>query len=139
MKKFLKIASIIVVLLGVAGYAAWHFGTNIASAKLMEKAVSSLDNETLEEVRTYIESDAKVQELISEVATTDPETLPFQTMGEATRVLITKVGVNRLLDISEKAQNGSISKDEVLSEIEGNLSEDEISALKYVLYKELNK
>ena len=139
MKKFLKVAAIIVVLLGAGGYAAWHFGTNIASAKIIEKAVSTLDNKTLEEVRTYIESDAKVQEIISEVATTDPETLPFQTMGEATRVLITKVGINRLLDISEKAQNGSISKDEVLSEIEGNLSEDEISALKYVLYKELNK
>ena len=36
-------------------------------------------------------------------------------------------------------QNGSISKDEVLAEIEGTLSEDEISALKYVLYTELNK
>jgi len=44
-----------------------------------------------------------------------------------------------LLEIQEQVQTGSISKDEVLSEIEGKLSEDEISALKYVLYKELNK
>lgn len=49
------------------------------------------------------------------------------------------MGVNRLLDIQEQAQNGSISKDQILSEIEGKLSEDEISALKYVLYKELNQ
>ena len=54
-------------------------------------------------------------------------------------MLIKKVGVNRLLDIKEQAQNGSISKDEILSEIEGTLSEDEIAALKYVLYRELNK
>jgi hypothetical protein len=54
-------------------------------------------------------------------------------------VLIKKVGVNRLLDIQEHVQNGSISEDEVLSEIEGKLYEDEISALKYVLYKEINK
>ena len=139
MKKFLTITSIIVVLLGAAGYAAWHFGTNFASAKIIEQAVATLDDEALEEVRSYIENDAKVQEIISEVASTNPETLPFQTKGEATRVLITKVGVTRLLDISEQAQSGSISKDEVLSEIEGKLSEDEISALKYVLYKELYK
>ena len=139
MKKFLTITAIIFVLIGAAGYAVWHFGTNIASEKIMEKVESALDYEDLEEVKSYIENDSKVQEIVSEVATTNPETLPFQTKEEATRVLIQKVGVNRLLDIKEQAQNGSISKDEVLSEIEGKLSEDEISALKYVLYKELNK
>ena len=139
MKKFLTVASIIFVLLGVAGYATWHFGTNIASGKIMENVVANLDDETLQEVKSYIENDSKVQEIVSEAATTNPDTLPFQTKEEATRVLIKKVGVNTLLDIKEEAQNGSISKDEVLSEIEGKLSEDEISALKYVLYKELNK
>ena len=139
MKKFLTVASIIFVLLGVAGYATWHFGTNIASEKIMENVVANLDDETLQEVKSYIENDSKVQEIITEIASTNPDTLPFQTKEEATRVLIKKVGVNTLLDIKEEAQNGSISKDEVLAEIEGKLSEDEISALKYVLYKELNK
>ncbi|MCS1380963.1 hypothetical protein NXZ75_02045 [Lysinibacillus sphaericus] len=139
MKKFLTIITIILVLLGVAGYAMWHFGTNIASEKIIEKVESTLDDENLAEVKTYIENDPKVQEIVSEAATTNPDTLPFQTKEEAIRVLITKVGVNRLLDIQEQAQNGSISEDEILSEMEGKLSEDEISALKYVLYKELNK
>ncbi|UDK95934.1 hypothetical protein EYB33_06380 [Lysinibacillus sphaericus] len=139
MKKFLTIITIILVLLGVAGYAMWHFGTNIASEKIIEKVESTLDDENLAEVKSYIENDPKVQEIVSEAATTNPDTLPFQTKEEAIRVLITKVGVNRLLDIQEQAQNGSISEDEILSEMEGKLSEDEISALKYVLYKELNK
>lgn len=139
MKKFLTIITIILVLLGAAGYALWHFGTNIASEKIIEKVESTLDDENLAEVKTYIENDPKVQEIVSEAATTNPDTLPFQTKEEAIRVLITKVGVNRLLDIQEQAQNGSISEDEILSEMEGKLSEDEISALKYVLYKELNK
>ena len=139
MKKFLTVTAIILVLLGAVGYAVWHFGTNIASEKIIEKMESTLDDENLEEVKSYIETDSKVQEIVSEAATTNPDTLPFQTKEEATRVLIKKVGVNRLLDIQAQAQNGSISKDEVLSEIEGKLSEDEISALKYVLYKELNK
>lgn len=139
MKKFLRMTAIIIVLLGAAGYAVWHFGTNIASEKIIEKVESTIDDENLEEVKSHIKNDSKVQEMISEAATTNPDTLPFQTKEEATRVLIKKVGVNRLLDIQEQVQNGSISKDEVLSEIEGKLSEDEISALKYVLYKELNK
>lgn len=139
MKKFLTFMAIILVLLGAAGYAAWNFGTNIASEKIIEKVESTLDNANLEEVNSYIENDSKLQEIVSEAATTNPDTLPFQTKEEATRVLIKKLGVNRLLDIQEQAQNGAISKDEILSEIEGKLSEDEISALKYVLYKELNK
>lgn len=139
MKKFLTITAIFLVLLGAAGYAVWHFGTNIASEKIIEKVESTLDDENLEEVKSYIENDPMVQEIASEAATINPDTLPFQTKEEATRVLIKKVGVTRLLEIQEQAQNGSINKDEVLSEIEGTLSEDEISALKYVLYKELNK
>jgi len=139
MKKFLTITAILLVLIAAAGYAVWHFGTNIASEKIIEKVESNLDDEKLAEVKSYIENDSMVQEMVSEAATTDPDTLPFQTKEEATRVLIKKVGVTRLLEIQEQVQNGSISKDEVLSEIEGQLSEDEISALKYVLYKELNK
>ena len=33
--------------------------------------------------------------------------------------MLIKMGVNRLLDIKEQAQNGAISKDEILSKIEG--------------------
>lgn len=139
MKKFLTIIIIILVIFGAVGYAVWHFGTNIASEKIIEKVEANLNDENLEEVKSYVENDPKVQEIISEAATINPNTLPFQTKEEATRVLIKKVGVNRLLDIQEQVQNGSISKDEVLAEIEGKLSEDEITALKYVLYKELNK
>ena len=114
MKKFLSIATIVLVLLGAASYAVWHFGTNIASEKIIEEVEVSLGEENLAEVKSYIESDSGLQEIVSEVATTNPETLPFQTKEEATRVLIKKVGVNRLLDIREQVQNGSISKGEVI-------------------------
>ncbi|HWL25607.1 MAG TPA: hypothetical protein VNR38_17970 [Ureibacillus sp.] len=139
MKKFLTGIVIFLVLLGAAGYAVWHFGTNIASEKIIETVKANLDNETLEEIKSYIENDPRVQEIVNEVANTNPDTLPFQTKEDATRVLIKKVGVNRILEIQEQAQNGSINENELLSELEGKLSEDEISAFKYVLYKELIK
>ena len=136
-KKFLTITAIILV--GAVGYAVWHFGTNIASEKIIENVESTLDDENTKEVKSYIENDSKVQEIVNEAATINPDTLPFQTKEEATRVLIKNVGVSRVLEIQEQAQNGSISVDQIISEFEGKLSEDEISALKYVLYKELNK
>ncbi|MEK3766169.1 MULTISPECIES: hypothetical protein [unclassified Solibacillus] len=139
MKKFLTFTAIILVLLGAAGYAVWHFGTNIASEKIIEKVETNLDDESLKEVNTYIENDPKLQEMVSEAATTNPDSLPFQTKEEATRLLIKKVGVTRLLDIQQQAQNGAINKDALLAEIEGKLSEDELSALKYVIFQELNK
>jgi len=90
MKKFLTITALILVLIGAAGYAMWHFGTNIASEKIIEKVESNLDDEKLAEVKSYIENDSMVQEMVSEAATTNPDTLPFQTKEEATRVLIKK-------------------------------------------------
>ena len=131
MKKFLSITAIFLFLLGAGSYAIWHFGTNIASEKIIAEVEASLNDENLEEVKVYIENDPKLQEIVSELASTNLDTLPFQTKEEATRVIIKKVGITRLLDIKEQAQNGSINKDEVLAEIEGKLSEDEISALKY--------
>ena len=139
MKKFLAITTIVLFFLGAFSYAVWHFGTNIASEIILGKMESTLDYENLEQAKSYIENDSKLHEIVSEAANTNPDTLPFQTKEEATRVLIKKVGVNYLLYIQEQAQNGSISEDEILSEIEGKLSEDEISALKYVLYMELYK
>lgn len=137
MKKFLIMTIIFLTLLGAAGYAVWHYGTNMASEKIIEKMQATLDEENLAQVKSYIENDAQVQEMVSDAAATNPDTLPFQTKEEATRLLLTKVGVNRLLAIQEQAQNGSINQDDLLSEMERTLSEEEISALKYVLYKEL--
>ena len=101
--------------------------------------VAFWDKNCFRKVKSYIESDSGFQEIVSEVAATNPDTLPFQTKEEAIRLLIQKVGITRLLDIKEQAQNGAINQAELLAEMESTLSEDEISALKYVLYKELNK
>lgn len=90
MKKFLTITVIILVLLGAAGYAVWHFGTNIASEKIVEQVEANLNEEDKEEVKSYIAKDPKLQEIVNEAATTNPDALPFQTKEEATRLLIKK-------------------------------------------------
>lgn len=139
MKKFFTLILLFLVLIGAAGYGIWHFGTDIASEKILENVETSLNDQNIEAVNTYVKNDPKLQEIVNEAATTNPDTLPFQTKEEATRVIIKKVGVNRLLDIKEQAENGSINQEAILTEIESLLTEDEITALKYVVYKEFNR
>ena len=69
----------------------------------------------------------------------DESILPFTTKEEATKVLIKKVGITQLNEIRQQAQEGTISKEEVLEEVQSKLSEEEILALKVIANKELYK
>ncbi|QED49084.1 hypothetical protein [Cytobacillus dafuensis] len=138
--KIIKFLIITVVLLGVIGYGVYHYGTKIASDKVVETISAELENSgELEEIKKTIESDPELKSFIEEAETADSSKLPFTTKEEATKVLIQKVGISELNDIRVQVQNGSISKEEVLQEIQGKLTEEEIMALKVIAYKELNK
>ena len=63
--------------------------------------------------------------------------MPFTTKEEATRVLIKKVGVSELRDIQTQAQEGTISKEEVIQTLQNKLTEEELTALKVIAYKEI--
>jgi hypothetical protein len=65
--------------------------------------------------------------------------LPFTTKGEATRVLVKKVGVTKLQDLQAKVRNGTASKEEVLQVLNEDLTEEEMLALKVIAYKEIYK
>ncbi|MEH7391638.1 hypothetical protein V7149_16545 [Bacillus sp. JJ1503] len=138
--RILKFLIITVVLLGGIGYGVYHFGTKIASDKLVETISSELESSgELEEIKKTIESDPELQSFIEEAETADTSKLPFKTKEEATKVLIQKVGISELNDIRVQVQNGSASKEEILQEIQGKLTEEEIMALKVIAYKELYK
>ena len=91
----------------------------------------------MNEVRALIESDPELLGMMEEAKAADPNTLPFQTKGEATRVLINKIGVSKLQDIQGKAQSGTASKDEILQVLKENLTEEEILALQVLAYEEI--
>jgi hypothetical protein len=74
-----------------------------------------------------------------EEETVNQEPLPFTTKEEATRVVIEKVGISELSDIQAKVQEGTLSKEEALQTLQENLTEEEITALKVIAYKELYK
>ena len=74
----------------------------------------------MDQVKKYVESDPELKQFVKEAKAADPTTLPFTTKEEATRVLIKKVGVSELRDMQTQAQEGTISKEEVLQHFKPN-------------------
>lgn len=136
--KFLKFMLITVIILVGLGYGVYYFGTNIASDKLMEVLTTELENSgEIENIKKTIESDPELKAFLEDAASVDESTLPVTTKEEATRMLVKKVGISGLKDIQSKVEQGEITKEELLNEMEAKLTEEEITALKVIAYKEL--
>ncbi|CAM3777444.1 hypothetical protein GCM10009865_50700 [Aeromicrobium ponti] len=136
--KIIKFLVFTLVLLAGLGYAAFYFGTNMASEKIMNDVSTELQNSgEIEQIKTTIENDPELRAFIEEAETADTSKLPFTTKEEATRVLIKKVGISELNDIRVQVQEGNASKEEIMENIQGKLSEEEVLALKVLAYKEL--
>jgi hypothetical protein len=137
MKKFMIAGFLLIIIIIGAGFAVYYFGTNMASDKLMDTVTTKLDQKQVEEIKQYVENDPELKQFVEESETVDESTLPFHTKEEATRVLVNKVGITKLLDIQKQAQEGTISKEDVLADLQSKLSEEELMALKVIAYKEL--
>ena len=75
----------------------------------------------------------------AQVAEQESETLPFQTTGDAAGTVIKKVGITDLAKMKSGVEDGSMSADEVIRKLEEDLNEEELLALKVIVYKELYK
>ena len=138
MKKFLIGTIITLMILAGLGYGLYIFGTNTASEKIVDDYTANLeDSGQMNEVRTMIESDPELLAMMEEAKAADPSTLPFTTKGEATRVLVNKLGVSKLKNLQAKAQSGEASKEEILQVLKENLTEEEMLALQKIAYEEI--
>ncbi|MGE7693892.1 hypothetical protein ACQKNC_07205 [Lysinibacillus sp. NPDC094177] len=138
--RFIKFLLIIVIILGVIGYGVYHYGMQFASDKVVDTISTELEkNGQMDEIKNTIERDPQLKSFMEEAKTADSSKLPFTTKEEATKVLIQKVGISELNNIRTKVQNGSMTKEQVIQEMEGKLTDEEIMALKVIVYKELYK
>lgn len=138
MKKFLIGTFITLMILTGLGYGLYIFGTNTASEKIVDDYTANLeDSGQMNDVRTMIESDPELLAMMEEAKAADPSTLPFTTKGEATRVLVNKLGVSKLKNLQAKAQSGEASKEEILQVLQENLTEEEMLALQKIAYEEI--
>lgn len=136
--RLIKFLVVIAIFVGVVGYGVLHFGTKFASEKIVDTLSTELENSGLKEnIKSTIENDPQLKAYMEEAKTVDSSTLPFTTKEEATKVLIQKVGITDLNDMRVKLQDGSMTQEEALQMVEGKLSDEEIAALKVIVYKEL--
>ncbi|MCM0622967.1 hypothetical protein M5J14_00350 [Lysinibacillus sp. OL1_EC] len=136
--RLIKFLVVIAIFVGVVGYGVLHFGTKFASEKIVDTLSTELENSgQKEEIKNTIENDPQLKAYMEEAKTVDSSTLPFTTKEEATKVLIQKVGITDLNDLRVKLQDGSMTQEEALKMVEGKLSDEEIAALKVIVYKEL--
>ena len=123
------------MILAGLGYGLYIFGTNTASEKIVDDYTANLeDSGQMNDVRTMIENDPELLAMMEEAKAADPSTLPFTTKGEATRVLVNKLGVSKLKNLQAKAQSGEASKKEILQVLQENLTEEEMLALQKIAY-----
>ncbi|MBT2581984.1 hypothetical protein [Planococcus sp. ISL-109] len=66
----------------------------------------------------------------------EDETLAFETKEDAAKTVIKKVGFRNLLKMKNAVENDTMTAPEVLKELEEDLNEEEMMALKVMIFKE---
>lgn len=135
--KLLNYLVALLLLMQAGGFMIYFLGYNTATVKLDEVSRSLSDSGKIENVRTYIENDEELSVYMEEAKTAEESSLPFHTTGQATRVLIKKVGVTELNELRKEAQSGTMTPQEAVQKLEGKLTEEEMLALKVIAYKEI--
>lgn len=140
--KFLKVLLTIIIIVGGLGYGVYHFGTNFISDKVADSVATELEeDDNVNEMKQVVNSNPEMKEFISEGAHISEKNLPFTTKEEAIKTVVETIGISELQKIQSKYQNGMSPNEvqELINELEGKLTEEEILALKAIAYKELNK
>ncbi|MBZ5202364.1 hypothetical protein HU147_14140 [Planomicrobium chinense] len=136
--KLLKVLIVLLVVFSLGAVAVYYFGTNMASEKIVNDATEQMESSgKLDEVKNYVENDPELSGYIEEAKAADESSLPFNTTGQATRVLVKKVGMSELNTIRTGVQNGTMTPQEAVQKLEGKLTEEEMLALKVIAYKEI--
>lgn len=141
--KIIKVLLVFVVVLALIGFGVYHFGTKIASDKVMDYVSDQLERSgEIDKLKQTIQNDPQLQKFVKEGnEKVDESKLPFKTKEEAVRTVINKLGIQEVQKIQAKVKDGVTpeEKQEILNTVESKLTKEEILALKVIAYKELNK
>lgn len=140
--RFLMTIIIFIIFFSFAGIGVYVIGPDLSTDRLVAEATEKLrDNGQMEKIVEYVENDPKMLEYIEEaqVAEQESQPLPFQTSGEAAGTVIKKVGITDLAKMKSGVEDGTMSAEELIQKLEEDLSEEELLALKVIVYKEMYK
>lgn len=140
--RFLMTILIFLIFFSFAGIGAYVVGPDFSADRLVAEATEELrDSGQMEKIVEYVESDPQMMEYIEEaqVAEQESEALPFETSGDAAGTVIKKVGITDLAKMKSGIEDGTMSAEQVIQELEEDLNEEEMLALKVLMYQELYK
>lgn len=138
--KWISRLVVVLAVVGAAGYAIYHYGVDYAAEQVAAKATEEFVGEAeLSKAKTYIEQNAQLAGYVEEAKAAEAQgaDLVVATKGDAARLLMKKVGVTELAKMQSELESGNASIDEMISKLEGNLTEEELLALKVIAYKEI--
>ncbi|TWT07564.1 hypothetical protein FQV26_07050 [Planococcus sp. CPCC 101016] len=140
--RFLMSIIIFLIFFSFAGIGVYIVGPDLSTDRLVAEATEKLrSNGQMEKVVEYVENDPQMLEYIEEarVAEEESQALPFQTTGDAAGTVIKKVGITDLAKMKSGVEDGTMSAEEVIKKLEEDLNEEELLALKVIIYKEMYK
>lgn len=140
--RFLMTILIFLIFFSFAGIGAYMVGPDFSADRLVAEATEELRNTgQMEKIVEYVENDPQMIEYIEEAQLAEKESqeLPFQTSGDAAGTVIKKVGITDLAKMKSGVEDGTMSPEEVIQKLEEDLTEEELLALKVIVYKELYK
>ena len=140
--KFLKVFLSTLIFIAVAGIAIYFIGTKLIADQVIDQVAMELnDSGQLESIKQEIKKDPQLQAIIEEGKDVDSSTLPFHTKEEAVRVLMKKFSINEIKEFQSKAQSNLTAdeKQQLFKEIESKLTDEELLALKVLVYRELEQ
>lgn len=128
--------------MAVLGVGVYFIGKHFLSAKVADVVTEELENSgQLDEARRFVDQTPELKQMLESSANVDANTLPFTTKEEAVQTVVKKVGIRELQSIQSRYENGMSPAEQVqlIRELEGKLTADEATALKYIIYNELYK
>ncbi|ANU10596.1 hypothetical protein A1A1_08991 [Planococcus antarcticus DSM 14505] len=140
--RFLMAIIIFLIFFSFGGIGVYVIGPDLSTDHFVAEATEKLrDSGQMEKIVEYVENDPEMLEYVEEaqVAEQESKALPFKTSGDAAGTVIKKVGISNLAKMKSGIEDGTMSAEQVIQELEEDLSEEEMLALKVIMYKELYK
>ena len=137
--KFFKVLFVSAILLGTLSFAGYYVFNKFIEDKAVEYVEKDLASNDIAVAREYVDNSPALKAYIAEGADADLNELPFQTREEATRLVMQKLSLQEMQQIQAQAANGMTEQEalELIQKFEHKLSEDELLALKAIIYQEL--
>ncbi|MCG1021537.1 hypothetical protein [Sutcliffiella horikoshii] len=138
--KVIKGMFITALVIGGLGFAGYYIINKYIEDQAVEYVENDImNNNDLAMAREYVDNSPALKNYIAEGSQANLEELPIQTREEATRMVMSKLSFQEMQQIQSKVSNGMTEQEamEMIQTFEDKLTDEELLALKAIVYREL--